>query len=175
VLAVLVRGGFDVGEIEECGYGEVGLGFVENLFDAEAFALRGAEGFCVERRFFGEAADEGEDFFADFTLAGFGLGAGGYGGDGGAAGGGFFGGDVVEVIGELSATDVVRTVGVSSDWWRRALWRCGGRRLCGEEHGSEKSGGGQQMEGSHRAALIHRGRRDVKRWSYQFVIPIDKA
>jgi hypothetical protein len=47
------------------------------------------------------------------------------------------------------------------------LWRCGGRRLRGEERG-EESDGGEEMEGSHRAALIHRGGREVKRWSYQF-------
>jgi hypothetical protein len=26
------------------------------------------------------------------------------------------------------------------------------------------------MEGSHRAVLIHRGRREVNRWSYQFLL-----
>jgi hypothetical protein len=40
--------------------------------------------------------------------------------------------------------------------------------LSGEGRGGEESGGGKKMEGSHRAALIHRGGREVKRWSYQF-------
>ena len=101
--------------------------------------MRGAEDFGVEGSFLGEAADEGEDLFADFALAGFGLGASGDGGDGGAAGGGFFGGDVVEVVGELGAADVGGAVGVGSDGRGRTLRRCGRRRLCGEERSGEES------------------------------------
>jgi len=157
LLSVLVCARFGVGEIEERGYGEVGLGFVEDLFDAKAFGLRGAEYFGVEGSFFGESTYEGEDFLADFALAGFGLRASGDCGDGGATGGGFFGGDVVEVMGELGAADVVGAVGVGSDWRGRTLRRCGGRRLGGKERSNDESGDGQEMEGSHRAALIHRG------------------
>jgi hypothetical protein len=172
LLGVRVCAGFGVREIEESGYGEVGLGFIEDLFDAEAFGLRGAEGFCVEGCLFGEAADESEDFLADFALAGFGLGAGGDGGDGGAAGSGFFGGDVVEVVGELGAADVGWAVGILFPNYRS---RKGYRRLCCDEGCSKKSRGGQEMESSHRAALIHRGEREVNRWSYQFEVPCDKA
>jgi hypothetical protein len=64
-LLIRICVGLGVGEIEERGYGEVGLGFVEDLFDVEAIGLRAAQDFGVEGRFFGKAADEGEDFFAD--------------------------------------------------------------------------------------------------------------
>ncbi len=140
--------GFRVGEIEECGDGEVGLGVVEDFFDAEAVGLRGAEDFCVERSFFGEAADEGEDLFADLSLAGFGLGAGGDRGDGGAARGGFFGGDVVEVVGELGAADVGGAVGVG---FLRGVMRSARREGLRREEWRRT-----EMEGSHRPALIHR-------------------
>ena len=114
---------------------EAGLGVEEDLFDAEAVGLSGAEDLGVERSFLGEGADEGEDLLADFALAGFGLGSGVDGGDGGAAGGGVFGGDVVEVVGELGATDVGGAVGIGSGWqeivrkgwqWREELQRRGG-------------------------------------------------
>jgi len=165
----LLRAGFGVGEIEESGDGEVRLGFVENLFDVETVGLRAAEDLGVEWGSFGEATEEGEDFFADFALAGFGLGAGGDGGYRCATGGGFFGGDVVEVVGELGAADVGGTTGVGADW-HSDRWHGGSDVGClrGEDRGGEKCGDRDEMEGSHRAAFIHRGASEVKRWSYQF-------
>ncbi len=166
----LCGAGFCIGEVEEGRDGEVGLGFVEDLFDAEAVGLRGAERFCVEGCFFGEPADEGQDFLADFALAGFGLGSGGDGSDGGAASGRFFDGNVVEVVSELRAADVRRGVGV---WSGRSRYRrtlsggCRGR-LRGEKRGGKKCRGGDEIEDSHRAALIHPDEEEVKRWSYQF-------
>ena len=44
--------------------------FEEDFLDAEAFGLGGAHRFGVEWRFFGEAADEGEDLGADGSLTG---------------------------------------------------------------------------------------------------------
>jgi hypothetical protein len=128
--------------------------------------------FGVEGSFFGETADECENLFADFALAGFDLSASGDGGDGGAAGGGFFGGDGVEVVGEFGAADAVGAVGVGANGSRR---RCWGRRLGGKERSNNESGGWKEMEGSHRAALIHRGGGGVNRWSYQFRVSCVRA
>jgi len=109
----LLRGvRFGVGKIEECCDGEVGLGFVEDFFDTEAIGLRRAEGFGVEGSFFRESADKCKEILADLALAGLGLGSSGDGGDVGASRSGFFGGDVVEILGQLSATDVGGTIGV---------------------------------------------------------------
>ena len=134
--------------------------FVEDLFDAEAFRLRAAESFVVEGCFFGEAADKGEDFSADFALAGFGLGSGGDGGDCGAAGGGFLRGDFVEVVGELGAANVGGAVGILFPNYGSRK----GYGLCRDE-GRKKSCGGEKKESSHRDALIHRGAGKVNRWS----------
>jgi len=151
--------GFGIREIEKGGDGEVGLRFVEDFFDMVAVGLGGAERFCVEWCFFGEAADKSQDFFADFALTGFGLDTGGNGGDGAAAGDGFFGGDIVEVVGELGAAGVVwaNNFGLLQyDAWRERRWRghLGGEESCGQESGARK-----ETEGSHRDALIHRQRK----------------
>jgi hypothetical protein len=42
--------------------------------------------------------------------------------------------------------------------------------LSGEQSGGKKGCAGEEMEGSHRAALIHRGEWQVNRWSYQFAV-----
>ncbi len=49
---------------------EAGLAVEEDLLDAEAVGLRGAEDLGVEWGLGREGADEGEDLFADFGLAG---------------------------------------------------------------------------------------------------------
>ena len=154
----LGNAGFCVGEVKECGDGEVGLGFEEDFLDAEAVGLRRAEDFGVEGSFFGEAPNEGEDFLADVTLARLGLSAGRDGRNGCTAASGFFGGNVVEVLRELCAADVGRTVGVRPGG-------SGGWRLCGSQIGYNAGAGDNSHELSHRLALIHRGKGRVKMWS----------
>lgn len=121
------------------------MGFEEDFLDAEAFGLGGAHRFGVEWRFFGEAADEGEDLGADGSLTGFGLGSGLDGGDGDAAGGGLFSGDVVEIFGELGAAGVggVREVGFGDGGLGKRE-----RKRDGEESGGEVAGD------SHEDALV---------------------
>ena len=132
---------FSVGDIEERGHVEAGLAVEEDLLDAEAVGLRGAEDLGVERGLGGEGADEGEDLFADFGLAGEGLGLCVDGGDNYAAVGVVFGGDGVEIVGEREAAGVRGGVGVGADQTcccgaicgRRGGLRVGDGRKCGGE------------------------------------------
>ena len=57
-------------DIKERGDAEAGLRFEEDLLDAEAVGLRRAEDLRVERRAFGQRADQREQLGADLRLAG---------------------------------------------------------------------------------------------------------
>jgi len=135
--------GLGVGKVEKCCDREVRLGLVEDLFNAKAVGLRSSERFGVEGSFFGESADKCEEFLANLALAGLGLSSSGDGSDGGAAGSGFFGGNVIEILGQLSATDVGGAVGI---------WA--GSCLREEAHGSQKHRYGDKRNVSHRSVLI---------------------
>jgi len=83
-------------EVEESGYGEVGLGVEEEALDVDAFVVGGAGDAGVEWRVLGpRTAEEGDHAGADFLLAGDRLLFGVDLRDGGAADGGLLGGEGV--------------------------------------------------------------------------------